>query len=50
MNLRDRLDSVRGTLTIESLVGAGTTVVAVVPRIQDTAPDHGHTQVLQPVA
>jgi signal transduction histidine kinase len=50
MNLRDRLDSVRGTLTVESLVGSGTTVVAVVPRIQDSAPDHGHTQALHPVA
>jgi two-component system sensor histidine kinase DegS len=50
MNLRDRLDSVRGTLTVESRVGSGTTIVAVVPRIKDAAPDHGRTQALHPVA
>jgi signal transduction histidine kinase len=46
MNLRDRLDSVRGTLTVKSLVGTGTTVVAVVPRVQD----HAHTPALHPLA
>ena len=48
MNMRDRLDSIRGTLTIESLVGRGTTVVAVVPKIEDSTPDHAHVPVLQP--
>jgi signal transduction histidine kinase len=50
MNLRDRLDSVRGTLTVESLVGRGTTVVAVVPRIEDSAPDRAPAPALHPMA
>jgi signal transduction histidine kinase len=50
MNMHDRLDSVRGTLTVESSVGRGTTVVAVVPRIRDSAPGHVHVPVLRPVA
>jgi signal transduction histidine kinase len=48
-NLRDRLDSVRGTLSVESLVGSGTTVVAVVPRSQDAAPDQAPTPALHPM-
>jgi signal transduction histidine kinase len=34
VNLRDRLDSVGGSLSVESAIGLGTTVVAVVPRVQ----------------
>ena len=33
-NMRDRLDAVGGTLTIGSLPGSGTTVIAVVPRAE----------------
>ncbi len=50
MNMHDRLDAVRGTLTVESLVGRGTTVVAVVPKIEDFAPGQVHVPVLDPVA
>jgi signal transduction histidine kinase len=35
VNMRDRLDAVGGTLTVESGLGRGTTVTAEVPRIPD---------------
>ena len=35
VNMRDRLDAVGGTLTVESLPGHGTTVIAEVPRVTD---------------
>jgi signal transduction histidine kinase len=48
MNMRDRLDSVGGTLTVESLVGRGTTVVALVPKIEGSAPGHADAPALRP--
>ena len=39
--MRDRLDAVGGTLTVESAPGRGTTVTAEVPRIPDR--DAGRT-------
>ena len=41
VNMRDRLDAVGGTLTVESVPGRGTTVTAEVPRIPDR--DAGRT-------
>lgn len=38
VNMRDRLDAVGGTVTIESLSGMGTTVTAIVPRSADLVP------------
>jgi signal transduction histidine kinase len=35
VNMRDRLDAVSGTLTVESGLGRGTTVTAEIPRIPD---------------
>jgi signal transduction histidine kinase len=35
VNMRDRLDAVGGTLSVESQPGRGTTVTAEVPRILD---------------
>jgi signal transduction histidine kinase len=49
VNMHDRLDSVGGTLTVESLVGSGTTVVALVPRTEAT-PGQAHVPVQRPVA
>jgi signal transduction histidine kinase len=46
VNMRDRLDAVGGTLTVQSWPGRGTTVTAEVPRIAD--PDAGSR--LPPVA
>lgn len=37
-NMRDRLDAVGGTVQIASLLGTGTTVSAVIPRIDDAVP------------
>jgi signal transduction histidine kinase len=50
MNMRDRLDSVRGTLTVDSLVGRGTTVVAVVARIEDSTPGRAPVPAIRPVS
>jgi len=38
-NMRDRLDAVGGTVTIESLSGEGTTITALVARAQITEPE-----------
>ena len=46
MNMRDRLDAVRGTLTVNSRVGRGTTVVAVVPRIEESTPGRAPVPVI----
>jgi signal transduction histidine kinase len=35
VNMRDRLDAVGGTLTVQSRPGRGTTVTALVPRTPD---------------
>jgi signal transduction histidine kinase len=39
VNMRDRLDAVGGTVTVESQSGRGTTVTAAVPRTEDLVPD-----------
>jgi signal transduction histidine kinase len=39
VNMRDRLDAVGGTLTVESQSGRGTTVTAAVARTEDLVPD-----------
>jgi signal transduction histidine kinase len=39
VNMRDRLDAVGGTVTVESQPDRGTTVTAVVPRTEDLLPD-----------
>jgi signal transduction histidine kinase len=50
MSMRDRLDSVRGTLTVDSLVGRGTTVVAVVARTEDSTPGQAPVPVIRSVS
>jgi signal transduction histidine kinase len=44
VNMRDRLDAVGGTVTLDSQFGVGTTVTAVVRRPDDLAPDRARTQ------
>jgi signal transduction histidine kinase len=39
VNMRDRLDAVGGTITVESQSGRGTTVTAAVRRTEDLVPD-----------
>jgi signal transduction histidine kinase len=39
VNMRDRLDAVGGTITVESQSGQGTTVTAAVRRTEDLVPD-----------
>jgi len=46
VNMRDRLDAVGGTVTVGSLSGGGTTVIAVVPRAE--VPDQAPTPIPVP--
>ncbi len=48
-NMRDRLDAIGGTLAVESLPGLGTTVTAMVPRLQVLESRHGLSAALGPV-
>jgi signal transduction histidine kinase len=48
--MRDRLDAVGGTLTVESRPGEGTTVTAEVPRIPDRDAGGELFPVAQPAA